>query len=104
MSHITGAGLAGNLPRVLPEGFGVRFGPMWPRAGVFDLLAAGGVDEAEMRRTFNVGIGYVIVVPPSEAGRSLELLRTAGESPFVAGRVVRVPLDRPFEERVEWPS
>jgi phosphoribosylformylglycinamidine cyclo-ligase len=104
MSHITGAGLPGNIPRVLPDGLGVRFDKTWSRAGVFDLLSAGGVDPFEMRRTFNVGIGYVVLVPPSDAGRALELLRASGESPIVAGRAVRVPLDRPFEERVEWPS
>jgi phosphoribosylformylglycinamidine cyclo-ligase len=104
MSHITGAGLPGNLPRVLPEGLGVRFDRTWSRAGVFDLLVKGGVDENEMRRTFNVGIGYVVIVPPGECARALELLRSSGESPWVVGRVVRVPQGRPFEERVEWPS
>jgi phosphoribosylformylglycinamidine cyclo-ligase len=104
MSHITGAGLPGNLPRVLPEGFGVRFDQTWSRAGVFDLLAKGGVDEIEMRRTFNVGIGFVLVVAPGDVGRALELLRASGELPKIVGRVVCVPLDRPFEERVEWPS
>jgi phosphoribosylformylglycinamidine cyclo-ligase len=56
MSHITGGGIPGNLPRVLPEGLGLRIGARWSRA------------------------------------------------PVALGEVVRVPADRPFEERVEWPT
>ncbi len=105
MSHITGGGVPGNLPRVLPEGLGVRVEKLWPRAPIFDLVQrAGGVVEAEMRRTFNVGVGFVFVVPANEVGRAEGALRAAGEAPFVLGRVVRVPPDRPFEERVEWPA
>jgi phosphoribosylformylglycinamidine cyclo-ligase len=104
MSHITGSGLPGNLPRVLPEGCGVRLEQTWSRAGVFDLLVKGGVDESEMRRTFNMGIGFVIIVSPGDVARALDLLRASGESPWVVGRAVRVAIDRPFEERVEWPS
>jgi len=105
MSHITGGGVPGNLPRVLPEGLGVRVEKLWPRAPIFDLVQrAGGVVEAEMRRTFNVGVGFVFVVPAGEVGRAEGALRAAGEAPFVLGRVVRVPPDRPFEERVEWPA
>lgn len=105
MSHITGGGVPGNLPRVLPEGLGVRVEKLWPRAPIFDLVQrAGGVIEAEMRRTFNVGVGFVFVVPAGEVARAEAALRAAGEAPFILGRVVRVPSDRPFEERVEWPA
>jgi phosphoribosylformylglycinamidine cyclo-ligase len=105
MSHITGGGVPGNLPRVLPEGLGVRVEKLWPRAPIFDLVQrAGGVIEAEMRRTFNVGVGFVFVVPAGEVARAEAALRAVGEAPFVLGRVVRVPPDRPFEERVEWPA
>jgi phosphoribosylformylglycinamidine cyclo-ligase len=105
MSHITGGGLPGNLPRVLPEGTGLRIAQMWPRAPIFDLVQrAGGVVESEMRRTFNVGVGFVFVVPADAVARAEGALRAVGESPFVLGRVVRVPVDRPFEERVEWPA
>ena len=104
MSHITGAGLPGNLPRVLPEGLGVRIDRPWPRAGIFDLLASGGVEESEMRRTFNMGVGFVVIVPESDVPRTLELLRAAGESPVDVGSVIAVSTDRPFEERVEYPA
>jgi phosphoribosylformylglycinamidine cyclo-ligase len=105
MSHVTGGGLPGNLPRVLPEGLGLRVERAWSRAPIFDLVKkAGRVDEGEMRRTFNVGVGFVFVVPAEAVGRADEALRAAGEAPFVLGRVVAVPSDRPFEERVEWPA
>ena len=104
MSHITGGGLPGNLPRVLPESLGVRVDPAaWERPAIFDLIARGGpVTEAEMRRTFNLGVGFVVVVPAAEEGGAIEALRGAGEKPFVLGPVVDVPPGTPFEERVAW--
>ena len=66
MAHITGGGLNDNIPRVVPDGFEVgcdRRG--WPRDPVFDWLAhAGNVGDTEMHRTFNCGIGMVVVAPP----------------------------------------
>jgi phosphoribosylformylglycinamidine cyclo-ligase len=103
MSHVTGGGIPGNLPRVLPEGTGLRIERAWARAPIFDLVQrAGGVAEAEMRRAFNVGVGFVFVVPPGDAAKLEQALRAAGEQPFELGRVVAVPADRTFEERVEW--
>jgi phosphoribosylformylglycinamidine cyclo-ligase len=103
MSHITGGGLPGNLPRVLPEGLGVRVDAAWERPALFDLIAQGGpVAEAEMRRTFNLGVGFVVVVPAAEEAKALEALRGAGEKPFVLGPVVELPATTPFEERVVW--
>ena len=65
MSHITGGGLPGNLPRVLPDGCGARLQTAWERPGVFELIAKGGpVSETEMFRTFNMGVGMVAVVAP----------------------------------------
>jgi phosphoribosylformylglycinamidine cyclo-ligase len=105
MSHITGGGIPGNLPRVLPEGMGLVLERAWPRAPIFDLVQrAGGVAVAEMRRTFNLGVGFVLVVPADAQARAEAALRALGEAPFVLGQVVRVPADRPFEERVEWPA
>jgi len=104
MSHITGGGIPGNLPRVLPDGLGVRVETRWARAPVFDLIQRGGVDEAEMRRAFNGGIGFVFVVGAEDERTASGILRAMGEAPVTLGRVVRVPADRPFEERVEWPS
>ena len=103
MSHVTGGGIPGNLPRVLPDGLGVRIQGRWSRAPIFDLVQRGGVDEAEMRRAFNAGIGFVFVVGADNEQKATALLRELGETPVTLGRVVRVPADRPFEERVEWP-
>ncbi|HEY6458514.1 MAG TPA: phosphoribosylformylglycinamidine cyclo-ligase, partial [Polyangiaceae bacterium] len=105
MSHITGGGLPGNVPRVLPEGLGLRIERRWKQPPVFDAIARGaGVSEAEMRRTFNLGVGFVFVVPQGDAARTADALRALGEEPITLGPVVRVPADRAFEERVEWPS
>jgi phosphoribosylformylglycinamidine cyclo-ligase len=105
MSHVTGGGLPGNVPRVLPEGLGLRWERAWPRPPIFDLIRSGaGIAESEMRRAFNLGIGFVFVVAEEDAGRASEALRALGESPIAAARVVRVDADRPFEERVEWPA
>jgi phosphoribosylformylglycinamidine cyclo-ligase len=105
MSHITGGGLPGNAPRVLPEGLGLRIERTWPRPAVFQLIQRGaGVDEREMRRTFNVGVGFLFVVALADAARAYGALRALGEAPIALGHVVRVPANRPFEERVEWPA
>ncbi len=105
MSHITGGGLPGNLPRVLPDGLGVRIGKDWTRAPVFDLIARGGpVDTTEMRRTFNMGVGFVFVVPAADASKAVEVLAALGESPIALGEVVAVPGSTAFEDRVVWPG
>jgi phosphoribosylformylglycinamidine cyclo-ligase len=103
MSHITGGGIPGNLPRVLPEGLGVRVEGRWTRPAIFDLVArGGGVDEREMRRTFNCGIGFVFVVDAGDAARATAVLAGLGEAPVALGRVVAVEASRAFEDRVEW--
>ncbi|MBX9594868.1 MAG: phosphoribosylformylglycinamidine cyclo-ligase [Roseomonas sp.] len=75
-AHITGGGLPGNLPRVLPEGVAAEVvGGSWPVPPVFSWLArAGGVAEAEMLRVFNCGIGMVLVVAPEHADQVLAML------------------------------
>ena len=76
MAHITGGGLPGNLPRVLPEGLGARVDERrWQAPAVFAWLAGLGVERGEMRRVFNGGIGFVAVVPPAEAAAAIERLR-----------------------------
>lgn len=101
LSHITGGGLPGNVPRVLPDGLGVRLDPAtWERPAVFRVIAAGGpVEEAEMRRTFNLGVGLVAVVAREAADRAVATLGAAGERAWVAGEVIEVG-DVEFEERV----
>jgi len=103
MSHITGGGIPGNVPRVLAEGLGVAIEHTWKRPAIFDLIAARGpVAEAEMRRTFNLGIGFIFVVAKGDEARAMDALRGAGEQPFALGHVVELPADTPFEERVVW--
>ena len=103
MSHITGGGLPGNVPRVLPDGTGLRVEASWARPAILDMVQkAGQVAEGEMRRTFNMGVGFLFVVPAGEVDRARQALEAAGEKPFALGRIVQVPADRPFEERVEW--
>lgn len=102
MSHVTGGGLPGNLPRVLPEGLGVRLSGPWTRPAIFDLLAER-VDELEMRRVFNLGVGYVVVVPADQKAAAIDALVAAGEAPFVLGEIATVPPDTDFEARVLFP-
>ena len=105
MSHITGGGIPGNLPRVLPDGLGVRIESTWARPKILDLIARGGqVAEKEMRRTFNGGVGFVIVVPPADAKNATSALEALGESPILLGVAIPVKPETPFEDRVEWPG
>ena len=86
-AHITGGGLTENVPRVLPDTLIARIDPeAWPRPPVFDWLArTGGVDEAEMRRAFNMGIGMVVVVAPDAASDVRTALESEGETVFEIG-------------------
>ena len=88
MAHITGGGLTDNLPRVLPAGCAARIDrDSWQMPAVFQWLAReGGVAEAEMLRTFNCGIGFVLVVPSAAADEVCEALQAL--SPFVLGEIV----------------
>jgi phosphoribosylformylglycinamidine cyclo-ligase len=87
ISHITGGGLGGNVPRVLPDGVGARLEmASWERPPIFQLLARGGpVEEGEMRRTFNIGVGLVVVVRKEDSDAALAALRGAGERAWVLG-------------------
>jgi len=91
MAHITGGGITENLPRVLPKGTGavVQLGS-WPAAPVFEhLQRLGNVPQAEMMRTFNMGIGMVLVVPAKKFKRVQSILDRAGEKGYTIGRIVR---------------
>jgi phosphoribosylformylglycinamidine cyclo-ligase len=89
MAHVTGGGISENLPRVLPEGCRAQIRPSsWPAPPIFRVLQdAGGIEEAEMRRTFNMGIGYLVVVRPEDAEPARALLRGAGEEVFEIGEI-----------------
>ena len=89
MAHITGGGLPENLPRVLPEGTRavIDLGS-WRLPPVFAWLQTqGGVADAEMRRTFNCGVGLVLCVPMVDAALACQRLGDAGESAWILGRI-----------------
>ncbi len=90
MAHITGGGLTENIPRVLPEGTAVRIRlGSWPLPALFRYLRERGpISEAEMLRTFNVGIGMVVMVSRDDLERARQCFIRAGESPVVLGEVV----------------
>ncbi len=80
MSHITGGGLVGNVPRTLPDGTkAILDTDAWKVPPIFELIReGGGVPADEMLRTFNLGIGFTLIVPPEDEARALELLRSRG--------------------------
>lgn len=96
-AHVTGGGLPENLPRVLPAGTRARIDPgSWPRPEIFDWLQrAGEVSTAEMRRTFNMGVGMCVVVPQEAVRAALEALAAAGETAWRIGAIEADPGDGP---------
>ena len=89
MAHITGGGLPGNLPRAL-GGVGARLdASAWEEPPVFGFIrSVGGVSEEEMRRVFNLGVGFCVVVPDGETGSALAMLREVGCEARQIGEVV----------------
>jgi phosphoribosylformylglycinamidine cyclo-ligase len=86
-AHITGGGIPGNLPRVLPRGTrAVLDARSWPRPAIFNFLQEhGGVEDAEMYRVFNCGLGMLLVLPADSVNGAMDLLAQAGETPFRVG-------------------
>jgi len=91
LSHITGGGFAGNIPRVLPAGLAARVrSGSWEVPPLFRLIqSGGGVSDAEMFRTFNMGVGMVVVVAPEDLHDVEHSLERRGETSFVMGSVVQ---------------
>ncbi len=89
LAHITGGGLLGNVPRILPQGTkAVLDKKKWPRHEIFRWLQnTGNVAEDEMFRVFNCGIGMVIVVSPDKAQMAKMLLKREGELAYEIGTV-----------------
>jgi phosphoribosylformylglycinamidine cyclo-ligase len=92
LAHITGGGFTENIPRVLPAGFGVAIDlSQVPVLPVFQWLAVtGGVAEMEMLRTFNCGVGMVVLVEAEKADAVIAVLRREGETVARLGEVVAV--------------
>jgi phosphoribosylformylglycinamidine cyclo-ligase len=96
MAHITGGGLVGNIPRVVPKNFDVVLEKdSWPRHPIFKFLQKKGpVEEKEMYRVFNMGIGYVLIVAKDFADSIMEKLTMSGETVYKIGKIA------PGENRV----
>jgi len=91
MAHITGGGITENLPRVLPKGMAavIELGS-WPVLPIFEhLQQLGNVPQEEMLRTFNMGLGMLLVVPSAKFKKAQSVLERVGEKCFTVGRVVK---------------
>ena len=102
MAHITGGGLTENVPRVLPKGINAQLNAnTWTRPEIFNWLQQyGDIDEAEMWRTFNCGVGMVIAVAAEDANQSLDILKSMGENAWQIGKLVTSDADA--DPAVEW--
>jgi len=91
MAHITGGGITENLPRVLPKGTGAIVEiHSWPVLPIFQhLQSIGNVSQDEMMRTFNMGIGMVLVVPAKKFKKAQSILERCGEKGYTIGRIVK---------------
>lgn len=89
LAHITGGGLTENIVRILPEGMGLRLDPQaWERPAVFSWLQSrGAIEETEMLRTFNCGIGMAVIVPADRAREVAESAEALGETCFEIGQI-----------------
>jgi phosphoribosylformylglycinamidine cyclo-ligase len=92
IAHVTGGGLPGAVPRILPDGLAGRIRPAaWPMPSVLRLLGRlGGLGDAELRATFNGGLGMVIAIPAGAVDRAIAAAMEAGIAARVAGEVVPV--------------
>ncbi len=92
VAHVTGGGLPGNVPRALPAGLGARLDPgRWPLPSVMRLVGGlAGLDDGELRATFNGGLGMVVVVPPAGVPTAVETFAAAGMAAWEVGVVLPI--------------
>jgi len=90
MAHITGGGLPENLPRALPQGLAAQIDPgSWERPALFRWLQElGSVPERDLWHTFNLGVGYVLVLPESSCQQALEVVQNSGFTGWICGEIV----------------
>jgi len=102
LAHITGGGIVENVPRMLPARLAARIErSAWRLPPLFQWLKdEGGIDDAELYRVFNCGIGMAVVVAPAHAARALRTLKAAGETAWRIGRIVRRTRNEPQVEIV----
>jgi len=91
ISHITGGGFYDNIPRALPEGITSRItNGSWPIPSIFKKIQRrGGIKETEMFRTFNMGVGMVLVLSPRSVGRALTVLAALGQKAWDIGELIK---------------
>ncbi|MDP9170494.1 MAG: phosphoribosylformylglycinamidine cyclo-ligase [Acidobacteriota bacterium] len=89
-AHITGGGITDNLPRVLPKGSAAAIDTSsWQTPPLFEMLRhIGQIPEADWRRTFNLGVGMILVVPARKAAAAESQLKRMGEAPWIIGEVI----------------
>ena len=92
MAHITGGGIPGNLPRCLPEGLKVDVNyNSWPMPELFSkIMLAGEIPEEEMKKTFNMGIGYCVVVPANVTEETQSIIKTYGLNSWIIGEETHI--------------
>ena len=92
MSHVTGGGIEGNTKRVVPKGLGLNIDwGAWKRPPIFKLIQkVGSVPEDDMRRTFNLGVGLILIVSPRDGDKIVRSLIRAGERPIVMGEIKKL--------------
>jgi phosphoribosylformylglycinamidine cyclo-ligase len=90
LAHITGGGITENIPRVLQGPVDAEIDTKsWSPGPVFDWLAEHGkIETSEMRRTFNCGIGMVVIVDPADADETVRILNEQGENAWKVGRII----------------
>jgi len=91
IAHITGGGLIENIPRILPEEFSIQIDQKnWPKPPIFSLIQKeGNITEQEMYRTFNMGIGMILVVSPDETEQIINELNQMDFPSYLIGRIVK---------------
>jgi phosphoribosylformylglycinamidine cyclo-ligase len=92
-AHITGGGITDNLPRVLPEGTAAQVDPSaWPVLPIFEeLREIGNIPLDDYRRTFNLGIGMILVVSPKKLKKATRILDELGEKSYQIGHIIEAP-------------
>ena len=89
ISHITGGGLIENIPRVIPNNLGVRINKnSWVKPNIFKLIENLDIDEFELYKSFNMGIGLCIVVSSDISNEVLESIKSFGEESYIIGEVI----------------
>lgn len=91
MVHITGGGFYENIPRVLPQGLAAKIDKdSWSVPTIFEKLKEWGeLEDEDMFATFNMGIGYVVVLPKDQANKAVECLKAIGETCYIIGSVIK---------------